>query len=327
MRRLLRRLGFTALIVLTITPIVIEVGVRIWDPTPRRMVIRPGPDLLVERVQGTPLWWVASDAERLREPDCEGDKRVLIVGDSIMKGWGVPLEESWSILWREASRDSGVCVHNYASPGYGHAEEWALTQEYVPQLKPDVLVYEVYTMAHPDSSLVQHMVGDSIFDLRGLEVGEDGAPRVFPVPDFLNLFLFANSQAYQYVNVSSGDPFATAGAYVPELGAPTLERVARFGKEHGIQVVFVLCHRLDTPFDEHVANRPPRLQFADRVARKYSNVHVVDTAELLVGEQLQSVALDACCHFNGRGQRVLAERLGPAIEAYIPGQEPAGDIP
>ncbi|HJN76141.1 MAG TPA: hypothetical protein QGF58_19590 [Myxococcota bacterium] len=317
-----RRIAYSAVVALALTPVLVEIGVRVWDPTPRRMVIRPGPELVVERVQGTPLWWAPEDAPRLREPECEGDRRVLIVGDSILKGWGVPVEESWSVLWREEAREDGLCVHNYASPGYGHAEEWALTQEYVPQLEPDLLVYEVYALAHPDHADVQRMVGGTIFDLRGLRVGPDGAPRVFAVPASLNHWLFANSYAYQYINLAAGSPSATVGSFVPAVPPETLQRVADFALEQGVEVAFVLCHRLDIAFPFLVDAPPPRLTGAREVAENNAHVHLVDTAELLADQDVTAVRLDECCHFNKRGQRLLAERLGAALEAHIPGQTP-----
>lgn len=317
MASLWRRLGFSLVVVSIVAPILVELGVRAWDPTPRRMVIRPGPELVVETVQGVPLWYVPQHAEVLRNEACEQALRVVIVGDSILKGWGVPLESSWSMRWREQAEARQVCVHNYASSGYGHAEEWALVQDVVPELKPQVLVYEVYALAHRDNSEVQQRLGANIFDLRGLPLDEDGVPNVTGLPGLLNRPLFLYSHAYQYVTLSGGDATSTVSDYVPPVETHTLERVVDFAREQRLQLVFVLCHRLDQGFPFLVENSPPRFDVVRRVAENNPHVTIVDTAELLIDQDVEAVRLDACCHFNQTGQDLLAERLGGAIEAAL----------
>ena len=318
MRAVLRKLGFAALTVTVVSAVAAEVVARVVKPTPRRMVIRPAPDLVVERVQGIPLWWVPDDAVALRDVECQASRRVVVTGDSIFKGWGVPLEKSWSVRWREGAED--LCVHNYASSGYGHREQWALVQEALPIHEPDVLVYEVFVGMHPDTSQVQRMHGDSIFDLRGLSLDERGVPKLIGVPELVAWPLFTWSYAFQYVVISGGDVHADPMAFVPDAEDEVFERVIEETHRSGTELVFVLAHQLHRGFAFHRDNPMPVHEQVRALAQGHDHVHVVDMGELLLDHQVEEIRLDNCCHFNQKGQDLMAERLGPAVEGYLPGQ-------
>ena len=101
------------------------------------------------------VWWHGvrhifdqNDFRRLDGPFPEKDPlvlRILVVGDSLTYGTGVPLEWAWpSLLQNILSRTHHVEVMNLGISG-AQSEDIALTlNRFIPRLKPDLVIYGVF---------------------------------------------------------------------------------------------------------------------------------------------------------------------------------------
>lgn len=74
------------------------------------------------------------------------DKKILLLGDSLALGWGVPAEKTYGHLWQEERRRGGenVRVFNAGVGNYGIRNKYGLLKKLLPQIKPQVVVIEFH---------------------------------------------------------------------------------------------------------------------------------------------------------------------------------------
>lgn len=119
---------------------------RLLQPDPR-LLWRLRPDL---DVRATPLhlgvqrpWTVRTSPEGFRDRALgelpEGERRVMVLGDSSSFGWAVEDHEAWPTVLEEALGE-GWQVLNLAVPGFTSVQGRALAAEVVPRLPPDVVI-------------------------------------------------------------------------------------------------------------------------------------------------------------------------------------------
>jgi lysophospholipase L1-like esterase len=112
------------------------------------LIRSPVPGLGYELAANYARAGVRTDARglRWRPPDTTPVRyRVLVIGDSVAYGSGVPYEKAFTSVLegRLAKRlDGGVAVWNAAVPGYNTAQESILLQAKGPIVKPDLILVQ-----------------------------------------------------------------------------------------------------------------------------------------------------------------------------------------
>lgn len=154
-RRYRRRLAFLRLVMATVSCfLALEVGLRVLvnrsftAETEAPLVPSATPDLGFELAANYSKNGVRTDARALRwrPPDATpAAHTVLVIGDSIAFGSGVPYERSFApLLEARLSQSTGrrVAVWNAAVPGYNTVQQAIQLRLKGPAIKPDLIVVQ-----------------------------------------------------------------------------------------------------------------------------------------------------------------------------------------
>jgi lysophospholipase L1-like esterase len=143
------------LVALTGEALVRATGALDAGPVPRRLLERGREDGLPYRLRHGERLRVLGREVRvnalgLRGPETgerppPGSRRILVLGDSVVFGWGLEETESYPVRLAEALRRGNVAaeVLNAGVPGFSIADEAALHREIAPALAPDAVVLAV----------------------------------------------------------------------------------------------------------------------------------------------------------------------------------------
>jgi hypothetical protein len=311
--RLQRRLRYLARLTLLLFVLVL---IRNDDPPGR-----PAPPVQVVRgknlhlVAGSPVWEARTDREHRACVDEHPERRrILFVGTSITYGVGLKEDETFTAgLERElnaASPVPGVCVLNFAQPGFSSDQKLAVASVEIPRYEPDLVLWEVW------NELADYrMLGSAAFALHDYALTADGFPQLARVPSGINRVLFLHSELYQYLTLGLGERLAQSPERFALDASFLKDRLTRFldvAAAAGAKVAFYLAPPLDRPFAELVES-PPTLHTQ---VLEFSREHGVPAFLLqqeLAGEDFHEVRLDACCHYNARGHRALV----PVFERIV----------
>lgn len=323
----MKRLGFAfaaLALSLAVALLVAEVGLRLAPPTPRRVVVRESAVGAFGEVRGLPTWyshhrWDSPEQiARRRDPSCDGDPasfRVVVVGDSILHGLSVPLEDVATTRLAEGLRARApgvrVCVRNLAEPGYGLAQMLAVGRDAVAQTRPQVVLVELWALARSP-----YRVGGTVYQLAG-DPDDPAWGRPFGLPHPLQRALLRTSALYELAFNAAPDP------PLPEVGLwPWFDRELRGLRDdaaaHGGVLLGVLPADLSNPWDR-------QLDGIEGAHRRYeawgaaNGVQTVRFAKLLHDVDPREVARDPV-HLDDQGQRLLGDRLvdvvGPRLDAW-----------
>lgn len=327
------RLGFAAVAVLLaagVSAVVAEMAVRVIHPTPRVQVIRSTQPrevgdgrvvhLEVRDAGGVPVWQDRFYEGR-RGWDCteapEGVTRVLVLGSSILSGVGLADSDVFSGPMQ--ARLENVCVTNLAEPGFSFDQQWAVAQDVLPKLEPDVVIWEVW--ANTPWSFVQ--LGDTAYRFRHLEVDAEGLPTGLGLPSGLHRALLPRSRFYELavLSLTPTRPITQAReeAWEGWAAGPLAEATAAL-EAAGVAQIWVYASPLNAPFDELAkpSKRGPGSRWDlgyDRVRQVVPDARHVDLVKLLADLDVTQIRRDTCCHFNEAGHQALAERLAPIVDA------------
>lgn len=300
------------------------VGVEVrsrQQPVQRVQRVQSQPDRPLSQLDGVPVW-PAPDPERPRDNlACgrtapEGTLRVALVGDSILYGVDVPTDEAVAARLQALleARRGPTCVSNVSRPAFTWEQQLAVARLELADAPPHVLVWELWhnSIGH------YRMVGDTAWNFGGLALDERGLPSVFGLPPGLNEALFERSAAFRTLTLGRA----------PRAEGRELDRWRPFA-ERRVPEVLALAEQLGSTLV--VATFPPLSRsFEDSVARPYeayapvreafaaAGVTEVDVAAALVGEDVEALRLDPCCHYNAAGHTRLAEVLAEAVVAAAP---------
>lgn len=285
-----------------------EVAVRVLAPRPRSQVIREGAVELYEASDGGPSW---RSVQHNPEPDCQpGDRRVLLLGSSILYGSGLGRREDVVSARLEALVD-GICVDNRAEPAFGMREKIAVGERALAEARPDLVYVEVWQ----NDDAAHRRVGDSIYDTRGFDADPNGIPRFSSVPEGLAPLLL-RSRLYEYavLALAPEPPGDIARRWDERVVAPLGVFAARL-RDQGVPVVLLEMPPLDRPFRESVAR--PFISYARLYPLERDGLPVVDVAAWLVDERPEELRVDACCHYAAAGHQRLAEHLALDIASRL----------
>ena len=78
-------------------------------------------------------------------PRVSGKRRIVVIGDSFVYGWGLKIEQAWPKVLEDELNAAGqnVEVFDLGSPGYGPAEYLEVARRAIPRLSPDLVIVGV----------------------------------------------------------------------------------------------------------------------------------------------------------------------------------------
>lgn len=327
MRRALR-IGLRLLLALALFALAAEGAMRVLRPTPPIQVVReraPVPDL-----DGVPMW--RHDAPRsneaclTRHPDA---RVVAFSGDSIFFGIEVPGPQAMTAVTQailDAAHGPGAwCVLNLSQAGFSFDQKRAWLRSVLARHRVDLVYWEVW----PNDAARYVRVGDSIYNLAGVDPADPEPLNRLGLPTAIDRALLRASRFYEYAMLLRVPRFDLTPEWLRDVYAPRLAALRDEVAAAGAALVLVLPPPLDRPFASRGAGRDDARMLAGVVER-------LDPGAVFLGEELGrlgvdhlAVRLDPCCHYNAEGHRVIgtlfAKRLlarwpaPPAAPAASPG--------
>lgn len=274
-------------------------------------------EAIVETVDGQAYWWYRDardfDTEGYRGglPEPGGDAfKVVVLGDSVTFGVGVPLVESFPYLLEQQLKErcGEVAFYNLAVPGYGAVQERISLERNGLSVNPDLVL--IGALSNDIEQFT--VIGSTAFDIRMKE--HNGVPvfSMLPLPDGLNRFLVSNSVFYQFVTLAGVKTFdeisGRKGGQV-ELAVQEYERILKGCREVGADMAVALFPMLDRalsePEDENTTHVYGRL----REWAGENGVTIIEMRPELAQHPLEEIRIDECCHLSPAGHRAASEIL------------------
>jgi hypothetical protein len=288
----------------------------VGKPRPVAQIVR-GHELHLEG--GTPVWVESHGREHRACAEEHPEKlRVLLFGSSITFGSGLRSEEAFSAeLERRldaAHPVPGVCVLNFAQPGFAFEQQVAVARVEVARYRPALVLWESWG----SGSTGYRMLGDAAFALRRYALTPDGFPRLARVPERANRALFLHSHLYQLVALARAERDADRDE-TTEIVRDWLPEAPGLVASAGARLGLYLATPLDRPFAELVAS-PPSWQTAVLGFARERGIPAFVLQQELAGEDYESIRNDPCCHFNARGHRALVPVFERIVEGLLGAQ-------
>ena len=262
--------------------------------------------------EGVPLWRSLDGSAEREDFACDAERRILVLGSSILYGAGLEAEES---LGPQLQRSlSGTCVHNLAQPGFTLQNQVAATrralQGPLAERPPDLVLLEVWANSINELTLI----GSRAYNFGELAVDEGGVPSPFGLSSGLNRALFRFSGVYRYVNLTRAQPRQReeASAEWRAFSQTALQEPVAMAAALGARLVAVFMPELGKPFAESLATPVQGYPQAQQ-ALEAAGVDILHAAALLEGEDHEALRMDPCCHYNAEGMAKLAEVLAPHL--------------
>ena len=302
-----------------------EIAVRWINPRPPTQVVR-----LLEQPQpfrpalrhGKPVWKASADREHTSCAELYPDRtRILVFGDSITYGINLEPDQVFSALLETALNQSqprpGFCVMNFAQPGFGFDQSFAVAQDEIVHWKPSLVLWEnwsdlrEYVIVRGTAYLVNPPY---VSEFERLLVRPDGSFGLGLVPVGVNRWLFEHSRLYEMIVLRWGQREPASPARL----AVRYERLKALVDAAGGKLVLFVATALDRPFADLAGDQRDSdvLKFA-----KNNGVPVYHLAEQLRGEDYLALRMDAVGHFNAAGHAALARRFEPIVVHEMPASD------
>ncbi len=314
---------FVALLAGMAGGVLVEVAVRIWNPTPPTQVVRlldqPQPFRPSLR-RGEPVWKASADREHTGCAERFPDRaRILVFGDSITYGIGLAPTEVFTALLEEqlnAGRvPAGVCVMNFAQPGFGFKQSFAVAQDEIPRWKPALVLWESYgdDREYVIFDEAAYLVNPPyVGALARLAVRPDGSLGFNGVPAGLNHWLFAHSRAYEMLALRWGQVEPVRPGFDERY-----RRLQALVDTAGATLAIYVATALDRPFAELARDTGALPRDVEALARQ-NDVPTYLLPRELIDEDYLALRQDQWCHFNAVGHRALAKRFQDIVLRALP---------
>lgn len=322
----LARLLYALLLTLLAFIAIGEATFRLLRVEPRVVTIRTTrPELDVRELAGRPVWMeredpvmtdVLTQGRRIHLACKEQPgRRVMILGDSIFFGSGLPPEHGLGPLLegelQAAQPDAGWCVTSFAQPGATLHPQLAFFETFLEPLDPSLVIFEIWY----GSPSVPTRLGDRIYYAEAFAHDELGYPTfVGGLSGPWHRALFERSRLWNYLTFAVA-PQCSGDACIPDFPRMVREQlgpaVAR-AQAGGAGVLIVIATPLDRPLAETAASPPPWFQPVVAFAQA-QGLPLVRLEQLLIDQDVEAIRLDPCCHFNPTGMKRVAERLRPFV--------------
>jgi len=235
-------------------------------------------------------------------PQEKPGKRIVIIGDSVAAGVGVPYEKSFGKLVEKklnADFESAYEVIVLAVPGYSTSQEIVLLKDEVFQYNPDLIVvgYHLNDPAHP----LFHNAGGQV----GMYFWKPLSYTLF----YLQRLLFRAKSRIK--GIRSGCPTDPWSLFLHCVYWSDVEKnfseIMAVSKKHSTPVVFAFLPLLLDPADGKGVD-----ELYDRLGElaQENGAQSVNLMQAFQGYDMEPVRLpDDAWHPNERGHQVIAERL------------------
>lgn len=300
-----------------------EIAVRWLNPRPPTQVVR-----LLEQPQpyrpslrhGEPVWKASADREHTRCAELHPDRtRIFVFGDSITYGINIDPDQVFSAILETAlnqSRpDPGFCVMNFAQPGFGFDQSYAVASDEIARWKPALVLWEnwsdlrKYVLVRDTAYLVNPPY---VSPSERLLVRPDGSFGFDFVPAAPNRWLFDHSRLYEMLVLRWGQREPAPPSW--SLGA-RYDHLKTLVDANGAKLVIFVATALDRPFETLARQSPASdvVRFASQRA-----VPLYRLAEELKGENYLALRMDAVGHFSVAGHAALAKRFEQIVLRELP---------
>ena len=299
-----------------------EISIRFLNPKPPVQFIRNKGSLHLYEQNGSPVW-VEQDGNPIRFRPCIGSKdsneiRVAIFGSSIFYGSGVPPKENFSLSLEKKLSETWnrpVCIVNYAQPGYGHQNKFAVAVHEIPKFKPHLVIWEVWL--NDTSRYV--LLGDTAYNTDKLITQEDGYPSLLGFSGGFNQWLLSVSKLYEFAafTLNEDKNRGRVGDLWKEFAEEHTRELVQFVKEQGAELWVANCPPLHTPFETQ--RKTPQREYVpvESVLEELS-VPFIRLRDEFGEKTIEDVRIDTCCHYNAEGHRLIAERFSEIIPKTFP---------
>lgn len=180
--------------------------------------------------------FLSVDTEQVRD---RGRKKILAIGDSNTFGWGVPTNMTFAEVLDELLPDADVI--NLGVSGYSSFQGYKVLEAYFDRFKPSVVVVSFnfndrrFVVSEADEDADAKFVRDTM--LRQMSVVQENL-YVYRVMEFLMSALGGKRGGAQ--GAGTWDVRQLHARVPPHRYKENLARIARFCKERGVPLVFVV---------------------------------------------------------------------------------------
>jgi lysophospholipase L1-like esterase len=255
------------------------------------------------RVQTNASGWRDDPVQRA----APGERRVLLLGDSVTFGWSVADELRFSRLLEAplaAALAAPVHVINTGVGNYNTEQEQRLLEREWQQLQPDIVTL-VYVDNDLDPTPLASLDARALMDLSGRS-----PPQIirYWVERSRALQLFAHARKYGLNPMSQEIDLSSAGW---QASAAALQAIVKACSDHHTPLLVVFFRWQNTPASDAL-----HAELAAILAR--NQVQLLDSAPWFANanpRELRNSAIDG--HPNARAHAILARELTGAIAAKL----------
>jgi hypothetical protein len=271
----------------------------------------------LEIIDGIPTWKQNLEESALRwNLDCFRERpdspRVAIMGSSILYGIRLGYEESLGPqLSHHIQQDLGEepCVTNLSEAGFTFQAQWARAQAELPQIKPDVLVWEIWS----NSPMEFRVLGENAYNFGRLEVDSLGFPNPLGLSPGVNQTLMEYSGLWRYLVLGSTPEIQIRSSTLwDSFASREMTMLIDWTDAEGIDLVLVFCPSLSGDFDAVAERSELSYGYVERLGME-RGLSMIYLAREFSGLDVEPLRLDTCCHFNAVGMAAVAARVAPAV--------------
>jgi|GEM_PF-3289211 len=269
--------------------------------------VRPGDRTKLRVAHGAPVWDTAPDRAARLTGCADGRVDALLAGSSIFMGVGL---ETSDTPFRRLEAHGVECVVDQAQSGFAFQQQLAMATEGLARWRPKVVIWEIWQ----NTPRTVQMVGEAAFNFGSLQLDELLLPNPLGVRPDWNRRAFVSSAAWRKLVVSRAVPGPNQGVDDEwrTWAEHDLAQAHALVSGVGAELLLVFAPALDRPFEQSVAQPYSGYAVAHAAADELG-IATLSLAEALVGESVEALRLDPCCHYNAAGAdavaRVIADRV------------------
>ena len=297
------------------------------DPEDRKSNLAPHPTL-----GHAPTMMAWAKAKGLKLEDTIGQnlevvdpdrRQVVVIGDSVLYGWGVQADEAAASIL--AKKITDYQVMNFSVSGYSITQYYLYLEKYLAKTRPKVVVVGIYAGNDYESTGMTNWRGHAtvMFVPHGedLTLWRKHTPR-FNCIDFLSSSVLFSSYLWSWPDFANALIDATCNTH--RLEEPDHEEVVRrilrktetLAHNQGAELLYLMLpDRNDFHPDSRYVKKLSKYKTLERLLTEggYNVLWFYDDIKATGIDPDSLYITDDSAHFNVAGNRILAESLHRAI--------------